>query len=317
MPSLDLDLTRTRLLELYKLLSEVSLTKKSITLGEIKEKLNDHGELGSFDRRTFYRDLSLLSDITNLKLEYSPKIRAYKVERHEKLNEAELTVIVNAILAARFDTEAETRSLVKKIYNFANLPKMKVANRVKLGAGKSFEKIGIIQNAINRQTKVLFDYQKYNFDKNYEVTRKDCLVSPYKLVWHNDKIYLIGNFGGNVFSHYRIERICNLRETDEPQKNISDIIGYGRTFDEAEYLRKMTELSSGEVGRVVIKFQEDCLGEVIDAFGNKVRVKNNKDGTFTLDDEIFINKKLIRWVLGFGKSAEVIAPNKLREEIQN
>jgi len=313
----DLDMTRLRLLELHKLLLKVSVSKKMIKLSEIKEQLNDLSELGGFDRRTFYRDLYLLNEITNLEIEYSPKIRAYRVQRYEKLSKSELTVIINAILSARFDSEDETISLMKKIDDFAGSPKIRTTNRVKLGDGDSYKKIDFVQNAIDKQTKILFDYQKYNIDKNYEITRKDCLISPYKLVWHNDKMYLIGSYGGDVFSHYRIERICNLRETDEPVKNISDIIGYGRTFDEAEYLRKMTEVSSGKVNRVVIRFHDECLGEVIDAFGNKVRVRSNKNGTFTLDDDIFINKKLKRWIISFGSLAEVITPVNLREEVKD
>jgi predicted DNA-binding transcriptional regulator YafY len=128
-------------------------------------------------------------------------------------------------------------------------------------------------------------------------------------------MYLVGNFEGSGFSHYRIERICNYRETDRKCKPISEIIGYGRQFDEAEYLRKMAEVSSGKVERVVIKFRNEELGNVLDVFGKNAFIKNNSDGTFTFDDNIVVSKKLIRWILGFGESAEVIKPIGLRNRI--
>jgi len=321
MATTDLDATRNRLLELYKLLEGISITTKKITLNQIMDSLEF--KVGSFERRTYYRDLSLLNEITNLSISFSNRLKAYKVERKEELSQSELTIIINAILSARFDTESETKSLADKLHTFAGYSKMPsgkhhIENRVKLGDTQdTLDKIDFIQNAIDEKRKILFDYQKYNLTKNYEIIRRDCLVSPYRILWHNDKMYFVGNFEGSGFSHYRIERICNYRETEERIKPISEIIGYGQTFDEAEYLRKMIEVSSGEVERVVIKFQNEELGEVFDVLGKRVCIKDNKDGTFTLDDSVVVNKKLIRWVLGFGDSAEVIMPEKFRGEVAN
>ncbi|MCL2717703.1 MAG: WYL domain-containing protein [Lachnospiraceae bacterium] len=323
MSSVDFDATRARLVELYKLLYKVSVSRKNeITLGQITDNLNDVGELGSFERRTFYKDFLLLNEITNLDIEYSKSSRTYIIKRKDELKKSELTIIINAILSARFNSETETRSLADKLYTFSGLPKMPdgmhyIKNRVKLGDDKdTLVKIDFIHNAINQKQKVLFDYQKYNHMKNYEVIRRNCLVSPYKILWNNDKMYLVGNFSGNNFSHYRIERICNLRESKEKQININEIIGYGKSFDEAEYLRKMTEVSSGKPERVVIKFKNEKLGDIFDTFGKNVCIKADKDGSFTLDDEIFVNKKLIHWILGFGDSAEVLKPAQLRSKIE-
>jgi predicted DNA-binding transcriptional regulator YafY len=319
MAVVDLDATRNRLLELYKLLDEVSITTRKITLNQIMDSLNF--KVGSFERRTYYRDLSLLNEITNLSIRFSNRLKAYKIERKEELSESELTIIVNAILSARFDSEAETRTLVDKLYSLVGQSKMPsgehcIENRIKLGDTQdTLVKIDFIQSAICEKKRILFDYQKFNLTKNYEIIRRDCLVSPYKFLWHNDKMYLIGNFEGNSFSHYRIERICNYRETEKKCKPIREIIGYGRQFDEAEYLRKMSEVSSGKIERVVINFRNAELGNVLDVFGKNVFIKDNADETFKLDDNIVINKKLIRWILGFGESAEVIKPEGLRNKI--
>jgi predicted DNA-binding transcriptional regulator YafY len=324
----DFDATRARLLELYKLLDEVSVTSRTVTLGKIMDSLDDKGELGSFERRTFYKDLSLLNEITNLRIEYAPRLRAYKVERKEELSKSELSIIINAILSARFDSETETRSLADKLYTFAGKKKMpggthRITNRVKLGDDKDvLDKIDFIQYAIDENRKILFDYQKYSFEKNYEVLRRDCIVSPYKILWHHDKMYLVGNFEGSGFSHYRIERICNYRKTNEIRKPINEITvngitGFGRPFDEAEYLRRMAEVSSGELLPVVMMFQNEHLCDVFDAFGKNTCIKDNGNGTFTFEDEVIISKKLVRWILGFGDSVEVIKPKKLKSKVVN
>jgi predicted DNA-binding transcriptional regulator YafY len=168
---------------------------------------------------------------------------------------------------------------------------------------------------MDSDVKLLFDYRKYTLNKKFEVVRAGCRVSPYRILWQNDKLYLVGNFEGDSFSHYRVERICNLRLTKEPRKPISDIVGYGKPFDEAEYLSRAIELSRGVLTRVTIRFQNECLSEVFDSLGTKISVKDNGDGSFTLDDSVMLNKKLTRWVLSFGASAEVLRPKKLRGEV--
>ena len=321
MDKADLDATRTRILELFELLVSVAAVGGHIGMKELKEWLDNRLELGEFDRRTIYRDLFLINSITNLSVEYKKNLKAYRVSLFEKLSEPELSIIVNAIISARFNTEQETQAMADKLYLLAGYAKMssgthQIKDRIKLGSGAdTLDKIETIQNAIKNNMKILFDYRKYTLNKKFEIVRTDCRVSPYKILWQNDRLYLVGNYENNDFSHYRIERICNLRELRERRKPISDIIGYGRQFDEAEYLRKAVGLSRGNAAQVIIKFQNECIGEVFDSLGKNVQIRDNHDGTFLLCDDVTKNKKFTRWLLGFGALAEVIKPKELRDEV--
>ncbi len=321
----DLDASRARILELYELLQYVSAAPGHISMRAIKKHLGaipgfDEPDRGEYDRRTIYRDIFLLNNITNLSAKYDKKLRAYRVDVKERLTEQELQIVVNAILAARFDSASESEAMVSKLYALGGPAKAPgrargAAGRVKLGAGAdTMDKLALIQKAIEKHRKIMFDYRKYTLNKRFEVVREGCLVSPYKLLWQNDMLYLVGNFEGNTFAHYRIERICNLRVTKEKRKPVDDIVGVGHQFDEAEYLRQSVGLSRGERTRVVIRFQSSCLNEVFDSLGKDVRVRADGDG-FVLDDKALLNKKFVRWVLGFGAFAEVLEPEELREEL--
>jgi len=321
MDKTDLDITRGRIFELYEFLSAKADADDYVSMMDIKNCLKGRMGLGDIDRRTISRDLFLLNSITKLSVEYDNKARAYRVSTREKLSAPELSIVINAALSARFDSEQETRTLADKLYSLAGYAKMpsgahQVKSRIKLGEGAdTLDKLDALQKAIDQNLKVLFDYRKYTLNKRFEVVRTDCRVSPYKILWQNDSLYLVGNYLGNDFSHYRLERICNLRVTKETRKPIGDIIGIGKFFDEAEYLRRAVGLSQGDVTRVFIRFQNSCIGEVLDNLGKDVYIRDNGDGRFTLNDNVALNKKFTRWILGFGPCAEVIKPDSLRNEV--
>jgi predicted DNA-binding transcriptional regulator YafY len=316
---MGMDASRTRLLKLYEFLKTVSLTTGHTKISEIRTQLNVLMGFGEYDRRTIYRDLYLLNQITDLNTVFDRKHKCYRVVQKEHLNSAELSIVVNAILSARFDTACETKKFAERLYKLAGHEKMgahKIENRVKHGEGKeTLQKIDMVNHAIEQSKKICFDYKKFDASGKYETVYRNCLVSPYKMLWQYDRMYLVGHYTGEIFSHYRIERICNITESNENRKPVSDIIGYGRVFNEAEYLRQSVGLSQGESAEVEIIFKQSALCEVFDTLGRNISVKDNNDGTFTLRDKVIINKKLKRWILGFGADAEVIRPESLRDEV--
>ncbi|MDR1705467.1 MAG: WYL domain-containing protein [Clostridiales bacterium] len=318
----NLDDSRKRLLILYEILESIAAGAGEITLRTLNERLNKVTLLGDFDRRTIYRDLFLINRITNLNALYDKSLRAYKVTFKEKLTRAELKIVVNAILSARYDSVKESEALAKKLYSLGGGKEKKfsdahtVEGRIKLGGGMdTLDKLEYIHQAMESNRKILFDYRKYTLNKQFEVVRDGCLVSPYKVLWQNDKLYLVGSFDSKSFSHYRIERICNLRQSNELRTPLRDIMGHGRPFNEAEYLARAIELSRGELTRVEVRFDRGCISAVFDSLGKNVFIRDNADGTFTLDENVMLNKKFVRWILGFGAQAKVIGPEKLREEI--
>ena len=317
----NLDLTRARLLSLHELLEAITFAKKQVSMSELKEYLAEKMELEEIDRRTIYRDILLINSISNINIAYDQKSRKYRTEFRQKLSDAELIIAVNAIISSKFNTADESDDFADKLYKIAGYPEKpkrahKIKGRIKMGEGDILEKINFVQKAIENGMKICFDYHKYTLNKKFEIVRQNCLVSPYRILWQNDSLYLVGNFEGNDFSHYRFERLTNLREVNEKRKPISDIIG-NRLFDEAEYLRQAVGLSRGVATRVVIKFKNEYLAEVFDNLGLNVVVKDNGDGTFTLDDTVLLNKKFTCWVLSFGDSAKVLKPDTLRTQISN
>jgi predicted DNA-binding transcriptional regulator YafY len=325
MESYNLGMTRERLLALYEILKSMAQGRKKFKLSDLSNELFKM-EIDEVDRRTLYKDLYLLNRITGIKCAYDEKTKAYKVLLNDSLSESELKTILHSIYDFRFSGgEKEKKKLAEKICRLAGYSKIpnvirSIGDEAGLtGESDTYEKLDFIQDAINKNRRIIFDYQKPSAKKKYETVRT-CDVNPYKLIGRDKNMYLIGSYDKTkFFSHYRTERIINLRLSDEKRDSIGEIIGHGNIFDEAEYLQKKVAFSKGEMDYVEIRFSNENLensGEVFDRFGiNGVRIIENADGSFVLRDTVQINKKFIRWILGFGDSAEVIFPPELRGEV--
>lgn len=317
----DMDTVRIRILALYELLQTAAAHPGYIGMEQLRQSLSDRLELNGLDRRTVYRDLYLLDEVSGLNILYDKSLRAYKVSRRDNLSKAELSILINAVLSARFDSRSETQAMADKLYRLAGYEKMPtnahpLENRVKLSKdGDTLAKLDLLREAMDENIQVLFDYRKYNVHKELVTVRFDCRVSPYKVLWQNDMMYLVGHFAGSGFAHYRIERICNLQKTKVKRAQISEIIGYGQQFDEAEYLRRHASLSSGQLTMVTIRFSNDAVNDIFDFLGRAASIRDNGDGTFTLHDEVYLNRKFIRWLVGFGAVAEVVKPEALKHEL--
>ena len=79
-----------------------------------------------------------------------------------------------------------------------------------------FYNIEIIDEAINGERQIKFDYNKYGADKKFHRTSKQPL-SPYQMILHNQRYYLMGyNEKWQEMRYYRMDRITNIEILDEP-----------------------------------------------------------------------------------------------------
>ena len=314
---------RERIIELQKIFEECSRNEAGITMSTIQQRLSTEGDK-QYDRKVIYQDIQILNDLLNLKITYDQKNRLYRSNFVQKLTDGELEIIVNALLIAHFISIKDTSEIIKHIYhlNGSDFSKalgktVHLEDRVK----NSNEQVHIIKNiksireAIKSNKKISFDYYKYNREKEFELQKNDCVVSPYEMVWFQDYYYLLGHYTGDKISHYRLDRIVNLKTLAENRKSITIIMRNQRGFKIADYMSRLVGMSSGDTQNVMIRFSNEFIGEIIDTLGNEVSIINEEGNTFILNADMLINKKLVRWILSFGNGAQVIFPNSLIEEV--
>lgn len=230
--------------------------------------------------------------------------------------------VVDAISSARFITQKETESLVRKLKKLVGYSESKaiesqlfLEGRVKSEYHLFKYDIDKIHTAISENKKILFQYGNYDTKKEFNLHHHGDLykILPYGIVWSNDYYYLIGfNPKYGDFRNYRVDRMRNVKISDEMFKKAPLSI--------AKYLSNTFNMYPGKIDTVEIQFKNQLINAIIDRFGTEIRIIKKNDETFTIRIEAAISEGLKRWVLTWGKDAIVLKPQSLiqmiREEAQ-
>jgi len=303
-----------------KLLEEYCNDDQGLTMDRIIQYLeNESGQ--TFERKAIYRDIDVINEITDLQVNRKAGLKAYRVKKENALTKEEIEIITNSLLTAKFISQEDTKEIIRKLHQLAGLSrdksitKIRLQDRIKNQNSHVIKNIEMIREAIRNNRKIQFDYVKYDIHKEMHTEKEKCIISPYENAWYQDFYYLLGCFAENKISHYRVDRIMNLKILEIERKSMSEIMGRGKEFNIAEYMSKLVGMSSGYEENVVIKFKNEYLGEVIDTLGDKVSIGEAGPDDFLLRARIMINKKFYRWVLGFGAGAVIEKPDTVKQEI--
>ncbi len=109
---------------------------------------------------------------------------------------------------------------------------------------------------------------------------------------------------------FRLDRIQGARITDEPFNSPAD-------FDINKYFANSWRLARGERVTVKIKFYPPVTHLISESEWHSSQViEENDDGTLFYTVIVEGTWEIKKWVLGWGKYAEVVEPPDLREDIQ-
>jgi predicted DNA-binding transcriptional regulator YafY len=136
-------------------------------------------------------------------------------------------------------------------------------------------------------------------------------VDPYRIWFFNGTFYLIG------FCHFRkevrifaLDRIKMLSQTDVRFEIPAD-------FDLEDFMRPSFGVFQGEPVIVKIWFSADVAGYIREKIWHESqKIHNQKDGSIIFEAEVAGTDEIKFWVMNWGSQAEVLEPEKLREEIR-
>ncbi len=165
-----------------------------------------------------------------------------------------------------------------------------------------------LANAIGERKKVWLKYYSASSDK----TNKRY-VDPYHLRYHQGAWYLIGycNLRRDM-RVFALDRIIDLRYTEKDFRVIGG-------FVLEDYLSRAFAIEIGGNPReVAIKFDRHQARWVNErCWHHTQRIETLEDGSLILRFTVSGLGEVKRWVLSFGGHAEVLYPEKLREEIKS
>ena len=286
------------------------------------------------DRKAVKRNLMNLMDF-GYELEYTETVRTNKRGEQEILysdwylvrdfTDAELRLLIDSLLFSKHLPYSQCKDLIGKLEDLSNkyfkakvkhirtLPEKMPNNK------QIFYSIEILDEAISKGKKVEFIYNDFGVDKKLHPRLSSSgnvrkyIVNPYQMAATNGRYYLIGNYDkySNI-SHYRVDKISEIKILDEPikkQKELDESISLPTHMAEHIYM------FSGSSERVTMRIEKGIINDVIDWFGKDVSFHDEMGDEVTIS--VVVNLQAMRyWAMQYANYAEVLTPQKLRDQIK-
>lgn len=283
------------------------------------------------DRKSVKRNLMNLIDF-GYDIEYSESIRLVKDKNGEEVEtkilsdfylnrsftDGELQLLIDSVLFSNHISYSQCRDLVEKLEELSNiyfrsrvkhirnLPENRPSN------SELFMTIETLDKAISRGLQVSFTYNSYDIDKKLHPRRtsnnevRNYIINPYQIVATN-----VCNYEkyDNV-SHYRLDRIANIKLLDTPAKPQRMVKGIENGLDLPKHLAEHLYMFAGE--SVAVKFiaKRYIVTDVIDWFGKDIKFSEATDDEVTLT--VKVNPIAMKmWALKYSRHIRVISRKAL------
>jgi hypothetical protein len=237
----------------------------------------------------------------------------------------EVRLLMDAVLTAPFITAKKTADLTGKLRELLSCyqaegvwKQIYVDQRIKFENEEIYYNIDAINRAIANNRKIAFRYHR-RFISNHTAEMdegKEFVISPYALLWSNDKYYLAENYQkyDNV-SNYRLDRIRRVEVLDSASRPFAEVSPYREYFDSADYLRKTFNMYNGEPELIELRCSNPLLETIMDKFGSGIEFSCHDENAFTVRARVYVSDGLIEWLLQYGNRIVVQSPQKLRQEM--
>lgn len=243
------------------------------------------------------------------------------IEQRE-FEDSELRLLIDGVLSSRHITAKHSKDLIEKLCRQSNRyfrPRVKniysVVDWNKTDNMSVFLNIELVDEAIEKGKQIKFTYNKYGADKKLHKT-SNPRVSPYQLILHNQRYYLMARHEGFEQMHfYRLDRITNMDIVeDKPLTNIRSVAGYESGIDYKKISSGLPYLFADTLECVEFLADESVLDQVVDWFGKDISIEN-VGGRYKV--RLFASPTAMEyWALQYVKSVEVLSPKFLRERIK-
>ena len=256
----------------------------------------------------------------------------YDIEKTERgyylsgrlFEDAELHLLIDSVLASKYISMNNTTKLIDKIISLSSdqfkeqVKRVQLANEWDKSENKQlFYNIDEVARAIEMNRQIEFDYYKYQTDKQLHKSSHK-IVSPYQLIIHNQRYYLMSHDDENKWmAYYRLDRIKDIQINENVvATDIHTIPGYARGIDFRKFSRALPYMYADDPQTIIFKAEEWIIDQIIDWFGRDVGIVSipGDDKNVKVTVEVSPNA-MEYWVLQYSKSVEVLYPEDFRQRI--
>lgn len=237
----------------------------------------------------------------------------------------ELKLLIDAVESSKFITASKSKELVKKISTLASeqvaatlTRNVSCEGRIKPGNERIYLIVDTINEAINANRKISFQYFQYNVRKEQKLKHngEPYVITPLHLVWNGDYYYMVGVYDYKQrIGNFRVDRIAKcpviLKEEGTPAP---------LDFDIDDYINTTFRMFNSEHAEVELICDNEVMDSIIDRFGVDVTTYANDMTSFRAVVNVAINHVFYSWVFGFGGKVKIKGPenvcSKYKEMLQ-
>ena len=231
----------------------------------------------------------------------------------------ELKLLIDAVESSKFITSGKSKELVEKISSLtsehvaASLRRnVSCEGRIKPGNERIYLIVDAINEAINANKKISFQYFQYNVRKEKKLKRngEPYVITPLHLVWNGDCYYMVGVYDYKQrLGSFRVDRIAKcpviLAEDGTPAPD---------GFNIDEYINTTFHMFNSPHEEVELVCDNDVMDSIIDRFGEDVTTYANDMTSFRAVVNIAVSHVFYSWVFGFGGKVKIKGPENIKEE---
>ena len=302
---------------ILEILREHTDENHSLTQQEII-KLLDQNYGMECDRRSVKSNIMSLKELGyDISMEHGNRLIS------REFDDAELRILIDSVLFSKSISTRQAKSLIDKIRKMSskyfNAKVSHVSNCPELHRTinkQAMYSLDTINDAIAEKKKISFVYNSIGTDfKLHPRKDHDYIVNPYQIVANNGRFYLIGNYNKyDNISHYRIDRMTNVRMLEEKIKPMKDVSEVSKGLNLPKHMAEHIYMFSGESVEVTMLADKGLMDELVDWFGTDFWITEETNDKIKI--HVTVNPSAMKyWALQYGPYVEVLKPTELREAI--
>ncbi len=239
-----------------------------------------------------------------------------------RFEKSELRLLIDSVLASRYIDSKHSEDLIAKLMReggkyFSESTHLAYNRKWDKTPNKEvFFTIEILDESIGREEKVHFTYNTYTLRKKLMPFGKNPVtVSPYFLLLHNQRYYLICNEDGkDTVSYFRVDRITDIVQEKKKVRPLSSVQNHEEISPE-KLDSAFPYLIDGTAEKIVLRCNKCIFSDLVDWFGSRFTVLKS-EGDYVEVSLMAPPKAMEYWGLQYGENAEILAPESLRKRME-
>ena len=248
----------------------------------------------------------------------------------QKFTNEELRLLIDSLLFSKHIPYSQAKELIKKLESLSNiyfkscsqyiypLPVERTDNK------QVFYNIAILDDAIRKKKKVLFEYAEYHTDKKMHLKKREdgsvreYIITPYQMAVQEGKYYLICNYDKyDDISNYRVDRIRNIQILEEKGKPFESLKWSGhQPMNLNEYMKEHVYMYSSENAFVKFRIVKAMISDVIDLFGKGVNFSEETDTHVSVS--VHVNERAVeQFAKNYAPDVVILQPKRLRGKLRD